>query len=122
MPEKDFREARQIMMGQKTEEETGSQAALILPGTSSGLRSVVFCVQVNGDYLVMISASKRHYSCLRDSHEFYDTQKAFPRSRPTSDGEESAKIIAASSSLSALLIPSLKEVSPPNNVPLNEVE
>ncbi|KAL2944375.1 Serine/threonine-protein kinase svkA [Bienertia sinuspersici] len=44
--------------------------------------------------------------------EYADAQKAFLRSRPTSDDEENAKIstVTSSASLSALLIPSLKEV------------
>lgn len=44
--------------------------------------------------------------------EYVDAQKAFLRSRPTSDDEENAKIstVTSSASLSALLIPSLKEV------------
>ncbi|KAL9267723.1 Serine/threonine-protein kinase svkA-like protein [Drosera capensis] len=48
----------------------------------------------------------------RAGREHFDAQKAFSRSRPGSDDEESARKAAVSSSvpLSALLIPSLKEV------------
>lgn len=43
------------------------------------------------------------------SREYIDAQKAFLKSRPTSDDEENAKIVTSSASLSALLIPSVKE-------------
>lgn len=44
--------------------------------------------------------------------DYLDAQKTFLRSRPTSDDEENAKIstVTSSASLSALLIPSVKEV------------
>uniref|UniRef100_A0A5B6YQ28 non-specific serine/threonine protein kinase n=1 Tax=Davidia involucrata TaxID=16924 RepID=A0A5B6YQ28_DAVIN len=47
----------------------------------------------------------------RQSLDYFDVQKVFPRSRQASDEEDSARISAASSSapLSILLIPSLKE-------------
>ncbi|KAA8526814.1 hypothetical protein F0562_008957 [Nyssa sinensis] len=47
----------------------------------------------------------------RQSRNYFDAQKVFPRSRQASDEEDSARISAASSSapLSILLIPSLKE-------------
>lgn len=48
----------------------------------------------------------------RHSEDYFDVQKAFPRSRQISDEEDAARSSAASSSppLSILLIPSLKEV------------
>lgn len=51
-------------------------------------------------------------SFLYRNHDYVDAQKSFLRSRPTSDDEENAKMstVSASASLSALLIPSLKEV------------
>ncbi|ONI12636.1 hypothetical protein PRUPE_4G176700 [Prunus persica] len=45
----------------------------------------------------------------RQSHEYIDAPKVFPRSSQASDDEESAKVIAQSAALSILLIPSLKE-------------
>ncbi|BFG29174.1 hypothetical protein CerSpe_154480 [Prunus speciosa] len=45
----------------------------------------------------------------RQSHEYIDAPKVFPRSSQASDDEESAKVIAQSKALSILLIPSLKE-------------
>ncbi|XP_039030190.1 germinal center kinase 1-like isoform X1 [Hibiscus syriacus] len=44
------------------------------------------------------------------SHEYFDTQRAFPRTRQPSDDEENAKIASSSVPLSMLLIPSIKEV------------
>ncbi|KAK8542751.1 hypothetical protein V6N12_015334 [Hibiscus sabdariffa] len=44
------------------------------------------------------------------SHEYFDTQRAFPRSRQPSDEEENAKITSLSVPLSMLIIPSIKEV------------
>ncbi|GMI85337.1 hypothetical protein like AT3G15220 [Hibiscus trionum] len=44
------------------------------------------------------------------SHEYFDTQRAFPRTRQPSDDEENAKIASSSVHLSMLLIPSIKEV------------
>ncbi|GMJ11436.1 hypothetical protein like AT3G15220 [Hibiscus trionum] len=44
------------------------------------------------------------------SHEYFDTQRAFPRTRQPSDEEENAKIMSSSVPLSMLLIPSIKEV------------
>ncbi|KNA07931.1 hypothetical protein SOVF_167320, partial [Spinacia oleracea] len=46
------------------------------------------------------------------SREYLDAQKSFLRSRPTSDDEENTKfsVVTSSASLSALLIPSVKEV------------
>nr|KJB81970.1 hypothetical protein B456_013G169600 [Gossypium raimondii] len=46
----------------------------------------------------------------RSSHEYFDAQKAFPRTRQPSDDEENAKITSSCIPLSMLLIPSLKEV------------
>ncbi|KAM1256700.1 hypothetical protein ACFX11_031091 [Malus domestica] len=45
----------------------------------------------------------------RQSHEYSDARKAFPRSSQASDDEESAKVISSSAALSIVLIPSLKE-------------
>ncbi|CAN6694325.1 unnamed protein product [Malus baccata var. baccata] len=45
----------------------------------------------------------------RQSHEYFDARKAFPRSSQASDDEESAKVISSSAALSIVLIPSLKE-------------
>ncbi|KAL1063936.1 hypothetical protein V6Z11_D13G177000 [Gossypium hirsutum] len=44
------------------------------------------------------------------SHEYFDAQKAFPRTCQPSDDEENAKITSSCIPLSMLLIPSLKEV------------
>ncbi|KAK8545655.1 hypothetical protein V6N12_026485 [Hibiscus sabdariffa] len=44
------------------------------------------------------------------SHEYFDTQRAFPRTHQPSDDEENAKITSSSVPLSMLLIPSIKEV------------
>ncbi|TYH92356.1 hypothetical protein ES332_A13G176600v1 [Gossypium tomentosum] len=46
----------------------------------------------------------------RSSHEYFDAQKAFPRTRQPSSDEENAKITSSCIPLSMLLIPSLKEV------------
>ncbi|TYH35311.1 hypothetical protein ES332_D13G184500v1 [Gossypium tomentosum] len=46
----------------------------------------------------------------RSSHEYFDAQKAFPRTCQPSDDEENAKITSSCIPLSMLLIPSLKEV------------
>ncbi|MBA0783640.1 hypothetical protein Gotri_001324 [Gossypium trilobum] len=46
----------------------------------------------------------------RSSHEYFDAQKAFPRTHQPSDDEENAKITSSCIPLSMLLIPSLKEV------------
>ncbi|GKV47219.1 hypothetical protein SLEP1_g54136 [Rubroshorea leprosula] len=46
----------------------------------------------------------------RDSLEYFDAQRAFPRSRQASHDDEKAKIASSSAPLSMLLIPSLKEV------------
>lgn len=50
--------------------------------------------------------------CCCRGRDYLDAQKTFLRSRPTSDDEENAKIstVTSSASLSALLIPSVKEV------------
>ncbi|XP_050218122.1 uncharacterized protein LOC126668930 isoform X2 [Mercurialis annua] len=45
----------------------------------------------------------------RSSREYFDAQRAFPRSRLESDAEENAKVVSSSAPLSLLLIPSLKE-------------
>ncbi|GLT30788.1 hypothetical protein SLA2020_055760 [Shorea laevis] len=42
----------------------------------------------------------------RDALEYFDAQRAFPRSRQASHDDERAKIASSSASLSMLLIPS----------------
>lgn len=53
-----------------------------------------------------------NYCFCCNSREYLDAQKSFLRSRPTSDDEENTKfsVVTSSASLSALLIPSVKEV------------
>ncbi|KAL8144112.1 hypothetical protein V2J09_017144 [Rumex salicifolius] len=53
----------------------------------------------------------------RHSHDYLDAMKAFPRSRQLSNDEEHARmsVLSSSASLSALFVPSLKEVVPDNS-------
>ncbi|XP_019055120.1 PREDICTED: germinal center kinase 1-like isoform X2 [Nelumbo nucifera] len=59
-----------------------------------------------------ITESPNNFVSSRQSHEYFDAQKDFPRSCQGSDDEENVKIsaaAAASPALSVLLLPSLKE-------------
>ncbi|KAF8409210.1 hypothetical protein HHK36_005284 [Tetracentron sinense] len=69
--------------------------------------------KVNKDGQLSKTTEQKSDNSVSSSHsrEYFDAQKVLPRSRQTSDDEESARISAAASSsaLSMLLIPSLKE-------------
>lgn len=103
----------------RTIEKGRWRIALILPGISTGKNVASTCNLYTPapthactcEIGLKISNLWRNSLSLRQSHEYVDAPKVFPRSSQASDDEESAKVIAQSAALSILLIPSLKEVS-----------